>query len=511
MMRYTPSENSFVDRISEACKTYADRPCVQFGTRKYSYAEVDRRSSSIAATLQANGFQKGDHAAIYSLNSAIVLITTLGILRAGGVWMPINPRNAKAENVRALATYKCKAIFYQQAFLQAVEDIAQSSADGFLQFDIDRQNYLSKGTAPDLDIQPDDLISLPMTGGTTSQPKCVMLTNANFNAIADGLAEWYRDYDDLPSILCVAPMTHVGGRIAMAAMLSGAQIIVHEKFDPKMVLETIDAMQVTDLFLPPTAIYTLLAEPDVHNFDYSSLRNFLYGSAPIALEKLKQCLKIFGPVMRGAYGQTESPLFITGLAPEEHLVEGKMAPDARLSSVGHATNLSELSILDDHGDPVPQGELGEVAAKGPMVCAGYYENKPETDKIRKNGWHLTGDIGYLDAEGCLHLMDRKKDMIITGGFNVYSVEVEYIIDQIPGVLSSQVIGVPSEKWGEEVKALVQKEADSAVTIADILEICKEQLGSVKMPKSAEFREEFPITPLGKVDKKALRAAYWKEA
>jgi len=238
------------------------------------------------------------------------------------------------------------------------------------------------------------------------------------------------------------------------------------------------------------------------------LKNFLYGSALISVEKLKQCLEIFGPVMREAYGQTESPLFIAGMEPEDHFINGQIAPDDRLRSVGRATLLSEISILDDEGNAVPQGELGEVAAKGPMICQGYYKNQLETDKIKSRGWHLTGDIGYLDADGFLYLMDRKKDMIITGGFNVYSSEVENIINKIAGVCSSYVIGVPSERWGEEVKALVQKEPNSTLTSDHIMDICRKELGSVKTPKSVEFREKFPVTPLGKIDKKELRAAYW---
>jgi len=214
--------------------------------------------------------------------------------------------------------------------------------------------------------------------------------------------------------------------------------------------------------------------------------------------------------MRGAYGQTETPLFVTGMAPEDHFVDGEIAPDDQLRSVGRSTILSELSIVDDNGAPVPQGQLGEVAVKGPMVCTGYYKNKTETDKIQKNGWHLTGDIAYQNADGFLYLMDRKKDMIITGGFNVYSAEVENVINQIPGVRSSQVIGVPSERWGEEVKALVQKEPGSDVNETQISDICREQLGSVKMPKSIEFRDAFPLTSLGKIDKKALRATFWPE-
>jgi len=513
-MGYTPPTESFVARIDQAFKDYAQRPCVKFANQDYSYADVDKLSKRIAIELMANGFKKGDHGAVYSLNSARVLIVTLGILRAGGVWVPVNPRNSEDENVRALSMLDCNAIFYQSTFFSAIEQLRQHNEGELLCFDIDQPGYGLTATSDTdelaISITQDDLISLPLTGGTTGLPKGVMLTNANFNAIAYGVSRWYRHYDCSPIMLCVAPMTHVGGRIAVSSMISGSCLLVHETFDTREVLKAIQEERVTDIFLPPTAIYTMLEEPALDEFDRSSLRTILYGSAPISVEKLKQALRVFGPVMRCAYGQTECPTFISELEPDEHFINGEIAPDERLRSAGHATPLSEIAILDDNGESLPTGELGEVAAKGDMVCAGYYQSDSETAKIKMQGWHLTGDIGYLNDDGFLYLVDRKKDMIITGGFNVYSSEVENVINEIPGVRLSQVIGVPSEHWGEEIKALVQINHDSELDEKKILAICREALGGVKMPKSVEFRHEFPLTSLGKVDKKTLRAEFWAD-
>jgi len=511
-MTYIPPTESFLDRLGQAFEVYADRPCVKFGDQAYTYAEVDKLSRYIAADLVARGFKKGDHGAVYSVNSARVLIVTLGILRAGGVWIPVNPRNSKSENVRILSMLDCKVVFYQKTFSLAVDQVNGDIDGELIRLDIDQQNY-SLESIPDVDAPGfsstlDDLISLPLTGGTTGQPKSVMLSNANFNAIAYGVSCWYQNYDSAPLMLCVAPMTHVGGRIALAAMISGSGLLVHEAFDTREVLNAIQEEQVTDVFLPPTAVYAMLDEPALEEFDRSSLRTILYGSAPISVEKLKQALRVFGPVMRSAYGQTECPTFIAELTPEDHFIDGELAPDERLKSVGHATALSEIAIVDEHCNPLPVGELGEVATKGAMVCEGYYQSEEETAKIHVKGWHLTGDIGYLNAEGFLYLVDRKKDMIVTGGFNVYSSEIEHVINQIPGVHLSQVIGVPSERWGEEVKALVQLEVGSDLDEPQILAVCRDALGGVKMPKSVEFREAFPLTSLGKVDKKAIRAEFW---
>lgn len=509
---YTAPEASFIDRISQALKTYADSPCVKFGNEEYTYKQVDKISSYIASELVKSGFGQGDHGAIYSLNSARVLIVTLGILRAGGVWIPVNPRNTEAENIRALTMLNCKTIFYQSDFHRTVAEVSENIEGELLSFDIDAPNYsedsVPNADAPTLDTSLEDLVSLPLTGGTTGVPKAVMLSNANFNAMAYGVSQWYRNYKRPPLTLCVAPMTHVGGRIALTSMISGSGLLVHESFHAIDVLTAIEQERVTDIFLPPTAIYSLLEEPSLTEFDLSSLHTMLYGSAPMSIDQLKQALQIFGPVMRNAYGQTECPTFITELTPEDHFIDGELAPDERLQSVGRATKLSDIAIVDDSCNPVIQGELGEVAVKGPMACKGYYQSAEETAKIKVGGWHLTGDIGYLDTEGFLHLVDRKKDMIVSGGFNVYSAEVEQVINKIQGVRSCQVIGVPSDRWGEEVKALVQLKSASKLSEHQIISICRDELGSIKAPKSIEFRNEFPLTPLGKVDKKAMRAEFW---
>jgi len=225
---YQPSSHSFVDLIENAFVIYADKSCIRFMDTSYTYAEVDQISSSIAADLVKRGFEKGNHAAIYSLNSAWVLIVTLGILRAGGVWIPINPRNSEIENIRALSAVGCTAIFYQDKFALAVDQAEENSDDLFIRVNIDQEDFadhtISVTEFLNISTAPEDLISLPMTGGTTGLPKCVMLSHANFNALAYGLKNWYQGYDDTPIILCVAPMTHVGGRIALTAMISGASM-----------------------------------------------------------------------------------------------------------------------------------------------------------------------------------------------------------------------------------------------------------------------------------------------
>ena len=263
------------------------------------------------------------------------------------------------------------------------------------------------------------------------------------------------------------------------------------------------------MFLPPTALYAVLDQPNVRDFDTSSLNTLGYGSAPASIERIKKAIEIFGPVLVNGFGQAECPMTISALKQEDHMVGGKIAPDKRLKSVGRATIVSELGIMGDDHELLPTGEVGEIVVKGPAVSLGYYQDPEGTAKMRVKGWHLTGDIGFLDEDGYLTIVDRKKDMIISGGFNVYSSEVEHALNQMPGVRVAVVVGVPSEKWGEEVKAIIQTEPGQEVNPRELIAACKNRLGSVKSPKSVDFVDDFPKTALGKIDKKAIRATYWE--
>ena len=454
--------------------------------------------------------------AVYSTNSAISFIAALSLLRAGGVWIPISPRNSVRDNIDTLDLFDCEVLFYQSSFADVATDAADRLGPDLLIVDIDDgpmaplkfDDFLSI-TGPDLpevDMVGSDLISIPLTGGTTGRPKGVMLTNRNFCALDYGMRERYRGYDLV--IMCAAPMTHVAGRIALTSMSSGARFVILDQVDPQRVLRTIQDEKITDFFLPPTGIYSLLDQPNVREFDYGSLKAIGYGSAPMAPKRIREAIQVFGPVMRGGFGQTECPMFISSLSQKDHFIDGAIAPDSRLLSVGKATCISELAILSDDGSLLPPNELGEIAVKGPMVSEGYYRNPEETEHIRLKGWHLTGDIGYLNEDGYLYVVDRKKDMIITGGFNVYSSEVEQALMSIPGISVAVVVGVPSERWGEEVKAVIQTESDCVLTEDEVIAYSKDLIGSVKSPKSVEFTADIPRTSVGKIDKKTIRQRYW---
>ena len=517
---------SYLPVIDQACSEFRDDVCAVFGSETYTYGEVDELSARIANALAARGFGRGMRGAIYSLNSALTLIGAIGLLRAGGTWIPVNPRNSVRDNVEVLVRFGCEAIFFQEAFrgpveeagkglgkLRAAVSLGGGSVASGPSFAESLDDFIAGAPAepPAVEMKGSDILTIPMTGGTTGLPKGVMLSHRNLRAIEYAMRASYASRR--PVILCAAPMTHVGGRIALTSMTSGARFVILEKVDLQVIPRTIEQEGITDFFLPPTAIYSLLDQPNLADFDLSSLVTLSYGSAPMSLARLKQALRRFGPIMRGGFGQTECPMFISRLLQEDHYEgrdpsSGKLAPDRILRSVGRSTVISEVAIMDDNGKLLGPDELGEIVVKGPNVAEGYYGDLEETAKIRKNGWHLTGDIGFLDENGYLTIVDRKKDMIITGGFNVYSTEVEQALLAMPEIALAAVIGVPSEHWGEEVKALVVAAPGAEISEAEVIAAAKERLGGVKAPKSVEFARDLPRTPVGKIDKKSLREPFW---
>lgn len=500
---------SLIGLIDEACDRFASRDCFAFGGERVTYAAVEEGSRRIASGLIGAGFAPGMRAAVFSPNDPWAFVATLGIVRAGGIWAPVNPRNALDDNLALLAAFGCDAIFFHSRFAAAAKRIsAQHPAlKAAIQIDGELHPWMAAQTLrADYPVAAaTDIVMIPMTGGTTGLPKAVALSNRNLLAIVEGVAALE---PEPPVNLAAAPMTHVGGRIVFTVMVRGGVSVVLDGLDPDAVFDAIETHRVTDLFVPPTALYALLEHPRVHTADLTSLRRIAYGSAPISIEKLKAALRTFGPVLVGGFGQTEAPLLISRLKAEDHFVDGEIAPDERLRSVGRATPFSQLAIMADDGALLPPGEAGEIVVKGDFVCEGYFQNPEATAEMRRNGWHLTGDIGVIDDDGFLTIVDRRKDMIVTGGFNVYSAEVERVISAIPGVRDCVVIGVPDEKWGESVKAVVQPDVGVALNPLAIVAECKARLGPVKAPKSIDFVDDFPRSANGKVLKKQVRDRYW---
>jgi len=335
-----------------------------------------------------------------------------------------------------------------------------------------------------------------------------MVTNLAWGTMLEMASEYWKGDQSDPVCLCTAPLSHAAGVVAFAMFPLGATNVVMPGFDALEVLKNIQRYRVTHLFLPPTAFYAMLAHPQLGDFDYSSLRVMLLGAAPVSPDKLKKGIEVFGPCMCQCYGQTEAPMLMTFLDAKTLAAAAAGEHPERLRSCGKPTAAVRLALMDENGALLPPNQPGEIVARGSLVNPGYYNLPEATAEIRTHGWHHTGDIGYRDDDGYFYIVDRKKDMIITGGFNVFCTEVEAAVMELPQVRECAVIGVPDAKWGEAVKAIVAFRDGEALSEAEIIAHCKSRLGGVKAPKSVEFREELPKTPAAKMDKKVLRAPYW---
>ncbi|KMO36242.1 hypothetical protein VQ02_15725 [Methylobacterium variabile] len=493
---------------------YPDRTCLIDGRGARSFRDVQRRRDAIAAALLRDGVGKGDKISIYGANSARALECMLAIYRAGAVYVPLNPRNHVSENADIAELCDVTTIFHDAALEAEAETLrglplvtrticldGRTGASPFL------EDWI--GTAADpgpITVGRDDLVSIYSTGGTTGRPKGVMFTPLTWEIMAANLLSIV-PCTRPPVYLVVAPITHAAGTFALLLFAMGATVVVHDHFDAEAIVSAIETHRVTHLYLPPTAIYMLLNHPRLEERDFSSLECFMYTSAPMSVEKLKQCLAVFGPVMVQFWGQTEAPCFCTCLTAAEHLVPEAQL-DRRLKSCGRPMLLTPVEVMDDAGNILGPGQPGEMVVRGNLVMAGYYKNPAATADASTFGWHHTGDIGVKDEDGFFTIIDRKKDMIITGGFNVFPSEVEQVIWGHPAVQECAVIGVPDDKWGEAVKAVIELKPGASVEAAQIIACCKEALGSVKAPKSVEFWDVLPRTAVGKVSKKDIRAVYW---
>jgi acyl-CoA synthetase (AMP-forming)/AMP-acid ligase II len=492
--------------------------------RRYTFRDVGELSCRIANGLLAQGFPKETKGAVWATNDVMAWACTLGLWRANMCWIPVGARNPAEGNHYVLDAFDCEVLFFQKQFAPVIAELRPRLPKVRLWICIDDElpdfpgarsltNWVQDqpATKPNVPVDLDDAIMLSSTGGTTGKPKGVMNTHRSAQTFcAHFMIGCPYGADEKPVNLAAAPMTHTAGLLSIPCTARGGTVVVITKPDPAVLLAAIPKYRVTEFFLPPTVIYRLLDIPDLgRTIDFSSLKYFMYGAAPMSVEKLKQAIAVIGPVMTGGYGQTEAPASISYLSPGEHFEDGRLASDERLSSVGRPNPLIRVEILNDANEILPQGATGEICVQGDLVMKGYYKAPDKTAETIVDGWLHTGDIGHLDAEGYLHITDRKKDMIITGGFNVYPSEVEQVIWSHAAVQDCAVIGVPDDQWGEAVKAVVELNAGQRVAAEELITLCKSKLGSVKAPKSVDFVESLPRSPVGKVLKKDLRARYWQ--
>jgi acyl-CoA synthetase (AMP-forming)/AMP-acid ligase II len=485
-----------------------------------TFADVQRASHQIANGLLAAGVVPGESkVAIWSPNCGRALESVLGVLRADALWVAVNAKNSVQDIAYHLDSTDVDVLLYHSDFADQLETL--KAVCGKLRLcvpidvgsggavSVDRWTAEAFRAAPEAVEKSDSAVAIFSSGGTTGRPKGVVHSHRTWECVILSVNVAMPPKCGNPVHLVVAPMTHGAGGLALALLAVGATQVFMKGFNAPEVLAAIGTHKVTHLFLPPTAIYMLLAEPTVRQYDYSSLEYFFYAAAPMSVDKLREALGVFGTVMVQGYGQMEAgPLIGTFLSASAHADALRDNPK-RLASCGRPNVLTKLRIVDESGNPVPCGQRGEIVIGGDFRMREYYKNDAATRDTVRDGWVYTGDIGEMDEEGFVYIVDRKRELIITGGFNVYPGEVERVISAHDAVQDCAVVGVPDDKWGEAVKAVVQLKPGAQADSAELIAFCKERIGSVMTPKSVEFWDELPKSPVGKVLRRVVREQFWK--
>jgi acyl-CoA synthetase (AMP-forming)/AMP-acid ligase II len=503
---FTKSALHHPDRLALADRDY-----------ELTYRQADERINSLAHALTHLGIRRGDCVAIIQHNGPQYIESLFATFKIGACAVPINFRLHLTEFEYILNHSETRALIIGSEFCEAIGSIRDKIAVEHiicvsrpLEGMLDYEELISHSPSQEacVEVAPDELAWLFYTSGTTGKPKGAMLTHRNLLAMTMNVFADLASLGPEDSVLHAAPLSHGSGLYALPSIAKGSANVILREFDPEQFCRTIEERQITHImFLVPTQLIMLLQSPFLDRYDLSSLRYLIYGGSPMYVENLKQAVRRLGLILVQLYGQGESPMTISYLRKEEHVINGTAAQEQRLASAGLPRTDVELKIVDDAGKELPFGQIGEIVVKGEVVMRGYWKNEEATAETLRNGWLHTGDLGYLDERGYLFIADRKKDFILSGGANIYPREVEEVILRHPAVSEVAVIGVPDPLWGESVKAVVVLKENTKSSESEIIAFCKAHVASYKKPKSVEFVETLPKSAYGKVLKRELREKY----
>jgi acyl-CoA synthetase (AMP-forming)/AMP-acid ligase II len=516
-MAETPLPETVGDILRRHGRTRPDRVAVHFEGARLTYGELDRRTNQLANALLSGVSGPQARIAILSKNNLAFIELWFAAAKADVVLVPVNFRLAPPEVAFVVNDAKAEILFVGRDFYPLVEKIAGDlpgvrqivALDGGHPSWPDYESLLESGPATDpaVPVKPGHCTIQMYTSGTTGRPKGAQLSHANLLTLLPGALDQLGVWHDRDVSLVCMPLFHIGGSgWALVGLYRGVENVLVRDPDPRLLLESIERFRVTKAFLVPALILFLLQTPESRKTDFSSLELITYGASPAPLDLLRQALKVFGCGFAQLYGLTETTGAITYLGPEDH---GEHAVE-RLKSCGKAMAGVELRVVDALGDDVPVGEVGEVVCRTPQVMLGYWNLPEATQRAIRDGWFYTGDAGYLDRDGYLYIYDRVKDMIISGGENIYPAEVESALFGHPGVADVAVFGVPDDKWGEAVKAVVVRKPGAEVTEHDLIAYARERIARYKVPRSVDFADTLPRNPAGKILKRELRKPYWTD-
>ncbi len=499
------------DLILGAIRRYPERVAFIEDERRLTYRALGDRISLAVGMLDALGLRPGDAVAQLSGNRSELFCLVAAAYVHGLRSVTLHAAASAADHAHILRDSGAKLFVAEDYHAKGAADLKHLAGDGIAWFSHDETAGLRafwseaamSAPAPLRSRRsPDGVIRLAYTGGTTGRSKGVMLTDRSLMA---NTLLWLAAFPmpDGDRYLCAAPMSHGAGSLVLPVLLRGGTVVLQRGFDPGRFIAGVERHRIGTTWLVPTMLYALLDQPDLPAADLSSLHALVYSAAPAAPTRIRQALDRFGPILVQAYGQTEAPNTILVMNQQDH----RDAPPGRLHAAGRPSPGIQVALLDDEGREVAQGDVGEICVRGPLVMDGYWNQPAQTEEALRDGWLHTGDLAHRDADGFVHIVDRKKDMVISGGFNVYPREVEDTLSAHPDVAAVAVFGLPDDRWGEAVTAVVVPRPGRHPQVQDLRDFVRERKGAVHTPKTIEFVDALPLTSLGKPDKKALRLRF----
>lgn len=510
-------EMIFGDLLIRNARRYPNEEGVICENYRYSWLQVNQRVNKLVHALHKLGISKGDRVAILSNNCHQYWECYCAGGKSGIILVPLNYRLVGRELTYILNNSEANTIIVGSGYEGVIRSILgdlkyvknlisiEGHQPGMLSYDeIIKEE---PGDEPEVSLEESDLFWIMYTSGTTGLPKGVMITHKNVltDALDDMLAYGMKKDD---ALLTTPPLYHAAGTaISYSAMYVGAKIVIMKSWDPDHALEIIEQEGITSSWWNAAMLTDLLNSPLVDKKDHSSIRSVMYAGSPMPVELLKRAFPVFGKVFWGLYGLTENTSSATHFPIEEHYTEGPEEKVQRLYSVGKELISLHVRVVNDKMEDVKVGEVGEIVIKGDTVMKGYWKNQQATEETVVDGWLHTGDLARTDEGGYIYIVDRKKDMVISGGENIYTKEVEDTINLHPAVMESAVIGIDDPKWGQSVKAIVVLRKDETTTEEDLVGFCKKNMASYKKPKYIEFVDSLPRNPSGKVLKSVLREKY----
>jgi len=505
---------------ARGARYWGDRPAILFRDRQLSYRALEERSNRLAHALAALGLRRGDRVAIVSPNRPEIVEFECALYKLGLVKVALNARLAPQELADALANAGPVAVAAGPEH-RAMVDAAAAGLDlrHRILFEADAApgwsayEPLLAAASPEhihVEMQAQDLAVLHYTSGSTGKLKAAMQTVGNRMASLRKIIMGRMSAGPGDVLMLCGPITHASGMFLQPMLFQGATVLLMERFQPAEILAAIERHRVTMCFFVPAMVHALLAEPSIRSRDLSSLKLVSYGAAPMSPARIREAWAAFGPVLAQGYGAGETTGGVVSLSIEDHrrAIEGDR-PEL-LSACGRALVESDVQVLDEQGLPVRGDAIGEICVRGPDVFAGYWRADAQTREVLgEDGWLRTGDLARVDHEGYIFIVDRKKEMLVSGGFNVYPSEVESVLSQHPAVYEVCVIGIPDDHWGESVKAVVVLREGMAAGADELMEFCRGRLADFKRPRSVDFTAQLPKNSNGKLSRKDVREPYWQ--